>query len=45
MRTFYFLINYIKKYQLIIDKDVVGTHDNQPYTNYQSLFRNIKNTV
>lgn len=33
---------YKKKYQLIIDKDVVGTHDNQPYTKLSTYFETLK---
>jgi glycosyltransferase involved in cell wall biosynthesis len=33
---------YLKGYDLIIDKNIVGTHDNQPYTNIATYFKTLK---
>lgn len=33
---------YLKKYNLIIDKDIIGTHDNQPYTSISTYFKTLK---
>ncbi len=33
---------FLKKYNLIIDKNVIGTHDNQPYTSITTYFKTLK---
>ncbi len=33
---------YLKGYKLIIDKSVIGTHDNQPYTSTKVYFKTLK---
>ena len=33
---------FLKKYNLIIDKNIIGTHDNQPYTSITTYFKTLK---